>query len=305
MRLLLTGPIPTPDASLKSIFCEAVPESEVVLDPLSSEILEQLARGIFDGVVCRADGTEAIELVSRIRGRNAEVPIVVLSAKPEAGFETEAISKGASFVIAAEADRAILAENLRRLLALEGAVWDSGKHARANERLRAELRDAVLERRAISQFGSHVSRHHLQRGLMPLLVENDPEEASTMVQAFRKAEVFAPLPIMRSAQEALAYLLGTPPFENRNLHPLPGAILLDLSPHSLGVELLRWIRQKPEFCTIPVIALGRSASSTEVQEAYGSLANSFLIKPGHFEELVSMIRSIDRYWGRMNIGSAF
>jgi len=182
---------------------------------------------------------------------------------------------------------------------------DFQENSRTNERLRKELMEAVLERKSISQYGGHVNRHWLRRGLLPLLVENDPEEAFAMVKAFERAELFAPLPIMRSPQEALAYLQGSPPFDNRNVHPLPNAILLDLEPMSLGVDLLRWVRDQREFSALPVIVLSRSVSPEGVQRSYGSLANSYMVKSGNFDELVAMIQAIDIYWTRMNIGRAF
>jgi len=302
MRLLLTGPSPAADPSFQSFLRDADPGTEVISDALSADVLEQIGNGSFDGIVCRADGREAIHLVSRIRGRNTDVPIIVLAAKPDLALETEAIPHEVSIVVAAETDQAVLAENVRRLLLLERATRDFEMNARANVGLREELREAVLERKSISQLGRHQNLQWLRRGLMPLLIENDPEEAFTMVKAFEQAEMYAPLPIMRSAEEALAYLKGTPPFDNRNLHPLPGAILLDLAPLPLGIGLLRWIRQQADLSTIPVIVLSYSANQAEVQESYGELANSFLVKSRVFEELVSMIRHLEVYWTRMNVG---
>ena len=302
MRVLLTGPNPSAESAFQSLLSEAEPQTEFVSDSLSPGVLDEVANGAFDGVVCRADGPEAFDLVAEIRGRNAQVPIVVLTAKPDSGFETQAIRRGASIVVPAEADARVIAENVRRMMSLQGAMRDFQENSKTNERLRKELMEAVLERKSISQYGGHVNRHWLRRGLMPLLIENDPEEAFTMVKAFEKAELFAPLPIMRSAEEALAYLQGHPPFDNRNIHPLPNAILLDLTPETLGVELLGWVRQQKEFSTMPVIVLSNSTSPEEVHQAYGTLANSYLIKSGKFDELVAMIQAIDVYWTRMNIG---
>jgi len=302
VRVLLTGPNASAEASFASILCEAEPEAEVIVDPLSPDLLEQVASGAFDGVVCRADGSEAIDLVAEIRDRNKQVPIVVLSEKADSGFETQAIRRGATLVVSTEADARVIAENVRRMVSLKGAMREFEENARTNQRLRQELMEAVLQQKSISQYGGHVNRHWLRRGLVPLLVENDPEEAFLMVKAFDKAEVHAPLPIMRSAPEALSYLQGSPPFENRNVHPLPNAILLDLNPFVLGIELLQWIRRQGHLAAVPVIVLSGSGSPEEIREAYSGLANSYLIKSGNFDDLVAMIQAIDVYWTRMNIG---
>ena len=305
MRVLLTGPITAEDPSFQSVLADTAADTQVVSDPLSPTILEQIADGTFDGIVCRADGTEAMTQVSRIRERNTAVPIVVLSTKVDPKFETEALLRGASFVISTEAGSAAVAANVRRMLAMKGAAREFRSHIETNQRLRAELTEAMLQRRSISQYGGHVNRDWLRRGLLPLLIENDPEEAFTMVKAFEKANLHAPLPIMRSPQEALAYLQGSPPYENRNLYPLPNSILLDLTPISLGIELLRWLRQQKEFCSIPVIVLSKSASPEEVDETYANLANSFLLKSDDFSELVTLVQFIEIYWTQMNLGAAF
>jgi len=304
VRVLLTGPITGEDPSLQCLLSD--PQAETVWsDPLSPTALEQIADGTFDGIVCRADGTEAITQVSRIRGRNTAVPILVLSTRADPRFETEALLRGASWVVSTDAGAAAVAENVRRMLALHGAARDFQAHLETNQRLRAELTEAVLQRKSISQFGGHIQRSWLRRGLLPLLIENDPEEALRMAKAFEMAGLHAPLPILRSPQEALAYLQGAPPYENRNLYPLPNTLLLDLTPISLGLEFLRWVRQQKEFCSLPVIVLSKSASPEEVGEIYGNLANSFLIKPDKADQLVVLVQFIEIYWTQMNLGAAF
>ena len=212
---------------------------------------------------------------------------------------------GASSVLAGDLAQAAVAENTCRMMALKLAAQILQEKSRRNEQLRRDLTEAVLAQKSVSQFGGHINRHWLRRGLLPLLVENDADDAFQMVKAFERADLEASLPIMRSAQEALAYLQSSPPYENRNVHPLPNAILLGLSPLRLGGELLRWIRQQQELSAIPVIVLSRNSTPDEVREAYGNLANSVLIKPADFEELVTLVRSIDVYWTRMNIGRTY
>jgi DNA-binding response OmpR family regulator len=302
VRVLLTGPSPTVGEPVQDILRGADPGFEVIRDPLSPGVLEQIANGIFDGVVCRADGPEAIHFLSRIRGQNTEVPIVVLSAKADAGFGTQALSIGASSVLPAEAEAAVIAENVRQLMNLREAGRMFQEKSRDNERLRTELRQAVLHRKSISECGDHINRHWRRRGLLPLVVQNDPEAAFLMVKALEKADVFAPLPIMSSVDEALRYLQGSPPYSDRQIHPLPNAILLDLNPTVLGGKLLQWIRSQSSISGIPVIVLSNTGQPEELQAAYGNLANSFLVKPAVFDELVMMVRSIDVYWTRINIG---
>jgi DNA-binding NarL/FixJ family response regulator len=302
VRILLTGSTPPIVPPIQNILRDAALEAEVVLDPLSPDVLEKIARGVFDGVVCRADGPEAITLVSELRRQNTDVPIVVLSERPDPGFQSQALSSGASSVIPAEASAAVIAENVRQVMNLKGALQRFKERSRSLEQLRAELTEAVLERKSISQYGRHIHRQWRKRGLLPLLVQDEPAAAFQMVKALEKAEVFAPLPIMKSAEEARGYLEGSPPYANREIYPLPNAILIEMTPMTLGVGLLKWIRSQGSITSIPVIVLSPTGHPEEIREAYGNFANSFLIRPSEFDDLVTMVRSIDLYWTRINIG---
>ncbi|HVR84941.1 MAG TPA: hypothetical protein VMU54_11565 [Planctomycetota bacterium] len=239
MRVLLTGPAPMPQLPVHGILRDADPGPEVISAPLSPFVLEQVAQGGFDGVVCRSDGPEALQFVSRIRRQNQDVPSVVVSSMTDPGFETQALSTGASTVLPARADAAVIDGNLRRLMMLQGALRRFQENSRANDCLRAELREALIHRKSISQPGGHIHRISPSRGLLPRLVQEDPEATFQRVRALEQADVFAPLPVMQSVDEARGYLQGDPPHANRQIHRFPNVILLDLNPTVLGMELLR------------------------------------------------------------------
>ena len=304
-RILLTGPAISPDSVLETEFAGIEYQTDIVPDSLNPGLLDRVAHGDFDGVVCGADGPVALQIVNRLRTQNGKIPILLVSKRDDPAFETRALDSGVTSVVFGDLAVSGVSRHVSRMMGLKLAALKLQDKERINEHLRRDLAQAGLIKKTISQSSYHLNQQWLRRGLLPLLIQNDPQEAFTLVKAFDRAEVYAPLPIMRSAQEALAYLQGTPPFENRNLNPLPNAILLDLTPVSMGVELLRWIRKQSKFAATPVIVLSKTADPDEVQESYGSLANSFLVKPTAFEELVSMIRAIDVYWTRMNIGRAF
>jgi CheY-like chemotaxis protein len=97
----------------------------------------------------------------------------------------------------------------------------------------------------------------------------------------------------------LAYLKAEGKFANRHEFPLPSLILLDLKmPGTDGFDVLRWIRQNPDLKALRVIVLTSSSAMRDVNEAYESGANSFLVKPMDFENFVEIGRFLKDYWLR-------
>jgi DNA-binding NarL/FixJ family response regulator len=66
---------------------------------------------------------------------------------------------------------------------------------------------------------------------------------------------------------------------------------------------VRWIRSHPKLNKMVVIILSGTAHQEDVNEAYRSGANSFLLKspkPGHLHKTVDLIQS---YWLNQNFSS--
>jgi CheY-like chemotaxis protein len=62
-----------------------------------------------------------------------------------------------------------------------------------------------------------------------------------------------------------------------------------------GFEVLTWARSslKPE---LPVVILTSSNQLADIEKAYREGANTFLVKPGHPEQLVKMMKGIKSFW---------
>jgi two-component system, chemotaxis family, response regulator Rcp1 len=77
----------------------------------------------------------------------------------------------------------------------------------------------------------------------------------------------------------------------------PGLVLLDLNlPGVSGLEVLSQVRAEERLRHIPVIVLSSSDHAHDIEMVYRAGANSYLTKPIHHAEFVSMIREITRYW---------
>jgi CheY-like chemotaxis protein len=130
-----------------------------------------------------------------------------------------------------------------------------------------------------------------------LLVEDNEDDAFLMVRALKSAGVELPLRIVADGREALNYLSGAEQFAERSEHPLPGLVFLDIKlPQVSGLEVLRWLRSLPELRRIVVIILTSSNHPGDVREAYELGANSYVVKPASYQQLVDFAKAFKAYW---------
>ncbi len=134
-----------------------------------------------------------------------------------------------------------------------------------------------------------------------LLVEDNEHDIFFLQRAFSKAGITSPIEVVNDGRQALEYLQGAGNFADRLRYPVPDLVLLDLKlPELGGLEVLRWIRSRPEFRTLVVVILTSSHLEMDVHRAYVLGANSFLVKTGSLDELVRMSRLVHDYWLELN-----
>jgi CheY-like chemotaxis protein len=139
-----------------------------------------------------------------------------------------------------------------------------------------------------------------------LVIDDDPNDVLLLQRAFEKTRLANPLHFAKDGEEALAYLSGQGEYADRNQHPLPALVLLDLKmPRKSGLEVLEWIRQQPALKRLIVVMLTSSNQSSDVNRAYELGANSYLVKPGGFDTLMELVKGMDRYWLVLNEGPEF
>ena len=135
-----------------------------------------------------------------------------------------------------------------------------------------------------------------------LLAEDDPNDVILFQRAMERASLSVDsLKVVRDGEKAISYLSGQGLYADRDLYPLPALLLLDLKmPRKSGPEVLSWIRKQPQLRYLIVVFLTSSNSSDDVRIAYEAGANSYLVKPVEFTEMVEMIRKVTFYWLEMN-----
>jgi|SRR5579872_2648568 len=130
-----------------------------------------------------------------------------------------------------------------------------------------------------------------------LLVEDEENDATLLKMAFKRNKLNNPLHWAKDGLDAIAYLNGDGPYTDRKLYPFPEVMILDLKmPRMSGLELLAWVREHPEFRVIPTIIMTSSHQEADIEKAYHLGANTYMIKPSSFEELVKMAKLAHEYW---------
>jgi len=133
-----------------------------------------------------------------------------------------------------------------------------------------------------------------------LMVDDSADDLFLMRAAFKKADFNLSAQEVVNGEEAIAYLKGDGPYGDRDKFPLPTVMLMDLNmPMKNGFEVLAWVRAQPGLKRLAIIILSASMRAEDVEQAFDLGANAFLVKPGKFAALVSMVRCL-RDWIQIN-----
>ena len=125
-----------------------------------------------------------------------------------------------------------------------------------------------------------------------LLVEDNEDDVFFMERAFQQAGVHNPLHVVKNGEEAIEYLSGQNQFSDRQEHPLPDLIFLDLKmPGVNGFEVLKWMRDQP--LNMPVAVLTSSPEEIDRQRAFELGAGCYLLKPPTKEMVLDCIKRFD------------
>ncbi|HVR86318.1 MAG TPA: response regulator [Planctomycetota bacterium] len=264
------------------------------------DALAKISEKGYDAVVCWAERQEELAAVIQIRKASPITPILLLTSQEATDFQELARLAGATHLARTDQELAVIAEHIRLSI-------QSGELLRQHRALmeRCSNRSSGMQPFAQGAMESSTSvRAKVSKApdtlFMPLLVEDDPDQAALMILAFEKA-VFAPLPVLTTGEEAIAYLSSAPPFENRDRFPLPSVLILDIHlPKKSGLDVLEWMRAQPQLKQLPVVMLSRSTDPNVINRAYQLGANSYLIKPTSFTALVELVSGLERYSGTLN-----
>jgi CheY-like chemotaxis protein len=123
-----------------------------------------------------------------------------------------------------------------------------------------------------------------------LIADDDESDIFFLRQALSEVDSGIRVHDVVDGQEAIAYLAGEGPYRDRNRHPLPTHLFLDLKmPRRTGLEVLRWVRGRPEFAKISVAILSGSQLAQD-QGQVAALGAEYFVKPVGYSALLDIAR---------------
>lgn len=132
-----------------------------------------------------------------------------------------------------------------------------------------------------------------------LFVEDNPADVRLFRQALIDTGARPQITVVDDGEDAADLLFKRGQYAGAKP---PDLILLDLNlPKKNGLELLKEIRTHPDLKRIPVIVLTSSASHSDINSAYESGANMYLLKPSNLDEVERLMDTVVMAWLRTAI----
>ena len=130
-----------------------------------------------------------------------------------------------------------------------------------------------------------------------LIVEDTEDDVFFLKRALRDSKIDHPLKVVTDGRQALEYLQGEGAHADRTQSPLPFLILLDLKlPYVMGLDVLKWIRERPEFANTLVVVLTSSQHERDMEETYRLGGDAYLIKPATPAKLLELMKNLRDKW---------
>jgi CheY-like chemotaxis protein len=130
-----------------------------------------------------------------------------------------------------------------------------------------------------------------------IIAEDDPDDRMLIEDAINQACRTIAVKFVQDGNDLLDYLCHRGKYSNPALSPQPELVLLDLNmPKMGGMEVLAEIKRDIRLRSIPVVVLTTSRSPEQIALASRLGANGFITKPPSFNELVSIMETLNRYW---------
>jgi len=103
--------------------------------------------------------------------------------------------------------------------------------------------------------------------------------------------------LVSDGRAAIEYLSGTGKYADRKEYPLPAVVLLDLNlPQVPGFDVLKWMRNRPDFLATPVVVFTSSVRQEDKVKATELGANEFVAKPSSGMRFGEVVEGLRQKW---------
>jgi DNA-binding response OmpR family regulator len=121
-----------------------------------------------------------------------------------------------------------------------------------------------------------------------VVLEDDRTTAALISQILAATNMVNPVEVFSAGKDAIDYL-------ERGLGAAgaPVVLVLDLSlPDVSGLEVLRWVRSRPEFDAVAVVMLSGSGDDENIERAYDIGIDAYLVKPAGIHGLPDVVSGL-------------
>lgn len=130
-----------------------------------------------------------------------------------------------------------------------------------------------------------------------LIADDDLEDQQLIYDALKESYLKNNIQCVENGEDLLLYLRNEGNYSDKQKHPTPGIVLLDLNmPKKDGREALKEIKEDPVLKNIPIIILTTSSAEADILKTYNLGANSFITKPVTFSAMVETMSALKKYW---------
>ena len=128
-----------------------------------------------------------------------------------------------------------------------------------------------------------------------LIAEDDADDRFLLQTAFEEKGFNEKLLFVENGIEVMEYLNSMKGSSKTQMYPK--IILLDLNmPKKDGREVLKELKQSDKYRRIPIVIFTTTKNENEVKRCYELGANTYIVKPASFEDLLNTIGHIRNYW---------
>ena len=131
-----------------------------------------------------------------------------------------------------------------------------------------------------------------------VLVEDDPDHADLITDILEGKCQERDIMLVRDGKAAVDYFQEFSDKSNGQIiKDLIKLILIDLNlPKICGMDVIRYLKRNPKYSQVPVVVLSTSSDQGTIEEAYANGVSDFVTKPVSYEEFITKLEGMRKYY---------